>query len=174
MGGSLWHYFVPHDDDVGAALQRLREQVFREGTYERFIPSSTTLKQFQEKPGVVDPNAPLEKQVQRQKGETFFQWVVRVQKLADKLGGEAPKPEPDYSKKPKTIDELLEEQGESGTHSILDIQHISDEPEFGAVAPMPAERLQEIFGTDKPTRTMVENKIEYPELADDDPVIMEG
>ena len=39
---------------------------------------------------------------------------------------------------------------------------------------MPVERIREIFGTDKPTRPMVEGKIGYPELADDDPVIMEG
>ncbi|HTB85545.1 MAG TPA: hypothetical protein VK742_17995 [Candidatus Sulfotelmatobacter sp.] len=159
MGATTWDYFVPYDDDVGGALQRLRELVFREGRYERFTCSADELKPFQEVPGIVDQTAPLEKQVQKQEGESILQWGVRIQKLLDQFGGESPKAEPDYSKTPKTIDELLEEQGESGTHSILDIQRISPVPEFGAVSPMPAERLSEIFGTDKPTRKMVESKL---------------
>ena len=158
MGATIWDYFTPYDDDAGAALQRLRDQVFREGRYKRFILSPDELESFQPKPGLVDPSAPLEKQMQMQEGETFVQWGVRLQKLMDQLGGEAPKPEPDYSKKPETIDQLLEEQGESGTHSILDIRRVSDEPEFGAVSPMPSQELVALFGTDKPTRKMIEEK----------------
>ena len=131
MGGRLWHYFVPHEDDVAAALDRLRAEEFRQGRYERFIPSAEDIEELPE--------------------------------LAE-----------EDSQKPDTIEELLSETAESGTSSILDITHISDEPEFGAISPMPAERIREIFGTDKPTRKMVESKIGYPELADDDPVIMEG
>ncbi len=155
MGATTWDYFTPYSADADVALQRLREQVFREGRYERFTLSSDELESFQEKPGIVDPTAPLEKQIEKQEGESILQWGVRIQKL---LGGETPKPEPDSSKKPETIDELLEEQGESGTHSILDIQRVSDEPDFGAVSPMPSEELEALFGTDKPTRKMVEEK----------------
>ena len=172
MGATTWNYFTPYDDDAGAALQRLREQVFREGRYERFTLPPEELESFQEKPGVVDPSAPLEKQMQMQEGETFLQWAARIQKFADGIGGGTPKTEPDYSKKPETIDELLEEQGESGTHSILDIQRVSDEPDFGAVSPMPTERLREIFGTDKPTRKMVESKQGDYELVED-PLVSE-
>ena len=158
MGATTWDYFTPYDEDIGAALQRLREQVFREGRYERFTLSPEELESFQQKPGVVELTAPLEKQMQMQEGESILQWGVRIQKLMDQIGGQIPKPEPDYSKKPETIDELLEEQGESGTHSILDIQRVCDEPDFGAVSPMPSEELESLFGTDKPTRKMVEDK----------------
>jgi hypothetical protein len=48
---------------------------------------------------------------------------------------------------------------ENGTHSILDIQHVSPLAEFGAVCPMPAEELVKLFGTDRPTRKMVEDKL---------------
>src|SRR5260221_771486 len=123
--------------------------------YERFTLSADELESFQEKPGIVDPTAPLEKQ----EGESILQWGVRIQKLMDQLGGESPKAELDYSKRPETIDELLEEQGESGTHSILDIQRVSDEPEFGAVSAMPSEELEALFGIDRPTRKMVEDKL---------------
>jgi len=97
--------------------------------------------------------------MQMQEGETLFQWIARIQEFADKIGGEPRKPEPDYSRKPTTIDELLEEQGESGTHSILDIHRVSDELDFGAVSPMPSNELEALFGTDKPTRKMVEDKL---------------
>jgi len=139
----------------------------RRDTMKRFTASPEDLESFQEKPGGLDPSSPLEKQMQMQEGETFIQWVVRMQRFADRLGGETPTAVPDYSKKPETIEELLAEQGESGTHSILDIERISTGPEFGVCALMPAERLREIFGTDKPTRKMVENKLGNHELVED-------
>ena len=117
MGASTWDYFTDYEDDAGAALQKLREKVFREGQYE---------------------------------------W----------------KPKPDSSMNPRTIDDLCEERGESGTHSILDIQGVSPEPEFGAVCPMPVVRLQELFDTDQPTRKMLEEKQGDEELIED-PVVSE-
>jgi hypothetical protein len=33
MGGQYWNYFVPYEDDVGAALQKLRNETFRSGQY---------------------------------------------------------------------------------------------------------------------------------------------
>jgi len=39
MGASGWHYFVPHDPDIGSALARLREDVFQRGAY--YKPSKT-------------------------------------------------------------------------------------------------------------------------------------
>jgi hypothetical protein len=68
-------------------------------------------------------------------------------------------------KKPHTIEELLEQEQESGTNSIVDITHVSETREFCAVTPMPAQDLQDLFGTDKPTHEMVESK-RYLELAE--------
>jgi len=33
MGGSFWHYWVPYEADIEAALERLRDRVFAEGSY---------------------------------------------------------------------------------------------------------------------------------------------
>ncbi|MBN1409523.1 MAG: hypothetical protein JW969_01670 [Spirochaetales bacterium] len=33
MGGEVWQYFVPHQDDIKKALHDLKEQVFRSGKY---------------------------------------------------------------------------------------------------------------------------------------------
>ena len=57
---------------------------------------------------------------------------------------------------PRTIEELVEQREESGTHSILDIDHISDTLEFGALIALTEEQLTELFQTTQPTRAMVE------------------
>ena len=69
----------------------------------------------------------------------------------------------------QTIEEVVAESGYSGTHSILDIERVSPIPALQAVSPLSAERLQEVFGTDKPTRQMVEDMIEDDELEELNP-----
>jgi hypothetical protein len=54
-----------------------------------------------------------------------------------------------------SIDELLEAAAEDGTHSILDIQHTSSNPDFGAAWPAPVEAVQRVFGSDRPSRAQV-------------------
>jgi hypothetical protein len=107
VGGSLSDYWVPYDPDVNAALQALREDVFRRGE--------------------------------------FFSY----------------EDEPDF----ETIEELLESQDEAGTHSILDMDRISETPEnaHGVVSPVGSDdspvgsdELLALFGTETPTRAEVE------------------
>jgi hypothetical protein len=75
-----------------------------------------------------------------------------MKKEIEKYKGGSSKPE----EKPKTPDELLERQAETGTHSILDITTISNTPDFSAISPLPRERLAEVFGTESPTRSQIE------------------
>jgi hypothetical protein len=126
MGGQYWNYFVPYEDDVGAALQKLRNETFRSGqyTHSRAVFSPQDLEEDSE--------------------------------LAEEVT---------QLKVPNTIEELLEQEQESGTNSILDITHVSDTREFCAVTPMPAQTLRDLFGTDKPTHEMVEAR-RYLELAE--------
>jgi hypothetical protein len=64
-------------------------------------------------------------------------------------------------RRPKTLDALLELAGESGTHSILDIEEVADEPgEFATVAPLSEDELEEFFGTSRPTKRQVKKKEE--------------
>jgi hypothetical protein len=53
--------------------------------------------------------------------------------------------------KPATIAELRELNAEAGTHSILDIDSISDQPDFGTVSPLSEEELVEFFETTQPS-----------------------
>jgi hypothetical protein len=55
-----------------------------------------------------------------------------------------------------SIDEAFEDADADGTRSILDMMRVAESPDFNAVAPVPKEDLMELFGTDKPTREMIE------------------
>ena len=57
---------------------------------------------------------------------------------------------------PATPDEALELADADGTASILDIQRISDQPDFFCAAPLSPTDLRRYFGTDRPTRLDVE------------------
>ena len=59
-----------------------------------------------------------------------------------------------------SIEEAIEEADADGTRSILDMERVAEEADYGAVAPMPREVLQDLFGTEQPTREMVEGSEE--------------
>jgi hypothetical protein len=107
MGAEPWDYFVPFEDNIQAALDKLRVHEFQAG---RFRGSEE---------------------------------------------GHA------------TIEEVMNNMGADGTGSILDITTVADEPNYFAVAPLSREQMVELFGTDRPTRQMIErNHGELYELMD--------
>ncbi|MDQ3817606.1 MAG: hypothetical protein M3362_07945 [Acidobacteriota bacterium] len=55
-----------------------------------------------------------------------------------------------------SIEEAIEEADADGTRSILDMQEVSHTPDYGVVAPFSSEQLIKLFGTDRPTREMIE------------------
>src|SRR3954462_6873279 len=64
-----------------------------------------------------------------------------------------------------SIEEALDDADADGTRSILDMLKVSDAPDYYAVAPLPEEKLMELFRTDKPTYEMIEDSEElYEEL----------
>ena len=69
---------------------------------------------------------------------------------------------PDFLKhepgaKHRSIDEAINDAAADGTRSILDISRVADRSDFGVAAPVPADQLKEWFGTERPTRTMLEH-----------------
>lgn len=141
MGATTWNYFVRYEADTEAALQSLRRKVFEDGGYESGRVTPDQVRAAYEQLIAQSSNPAVARQ--------------QIEQVMEQLRPLMP-PEPP---KAKTIEELLEQRAENGTHSILDIQHISHVPEFGAVSPMPSEELVKLFGTDKPTRQMVEDKM---------------
>ncbi len=57
-------------------------------------------------------------------------------------------------------DTLLEAQPSAGTHSVIDMTRVADEPGYNVVAPAPPEYLMELFGTTRPAVSVVETAIE--------------
>src|SRR5262249_12843910 len=49
-----------------------------------------------------------------------------------------------------SVEEAMEDADADGTRSILDMMRISDTPDYGAVTPLPEEKLFDLFGTDQP------------------------
>jgi hypothetical protein len=62
-----------------------------------------------------------------------------------------------------SIYEALMASEADGTRSILDIETIGDEPDFGTACPLPDEVLQSLFGTTQPKRDAVEGNSDYLE-----------
>jgi hypothetical protein len=103
MGAEAWDYFVPYEENIPAALQKLRQREFRAGRYR---------------------------------------------------GSE---------EQPATIEEAIENMDADGTGSILDMMRISDRPDYFAVTPMSPDELVRQFGTEQPTREMIERNVDFYE-----------
>ncbi|MBH8573475.1 hypothetical protein I8752_10695 [Nostocaceae cyanobacterium CENA369] len=127
MGGKPWHYFVPHCTDINSALQVLREQEFCAGRY-----GFGALEHF-------FGNL-----------ENFDRDYINSEESPEELIEE-------YGNVQAAIEAVLDEYGSEGTASILDMLGISLVPESSAVSPISRNDLLELFGTDKPTREMVES-----------------
>jgi hypothetical protein len=73
-----------------------------------------------------------------------------------------------HSERPSTaIDEAIENAGETGTRSILDIEFVTDAPEVHGACPVPPEVMREVFGSEPPTREAVQRAFEINEAFED-------
>ncbi len=63
---------------------------------------------------------------------------------------------PSKPKQPASIREAIKTSAATGTRSVLDMERISDTPDYSAVSPVPQNELHRLLGTDKPTREAVE------------------
>jgi hypothetical protein len=158
MGASGWSYFVPYEADVSAALQRLREDVFARGDY----AYGDGLSDGERKAILERVRPKLDPWVQkvREQAATMQEpmktiYLETMAKIKGEIAGDiVPSRKP--KQKPKTIEKLLEIQAESGTHSILDIVCISPKPKFGAISPIPQNRLGDFFDSETPSRVQIE------------------
>jgi hypothetical protein len=66
--------------------------------------------------------------------------------------------------KPATIEELLEQVGDSGTHSILDMDCVSPKPKRRAISPLPISVLLDYFSTETPSPSEIEEVYEFGSL----------
>src|SRR6266699_7114685 len=133
MGASGWSYFVPYEANISAALQRLREDVFARGDY--MYGDGVTEDERKAILEKVRPEMDPWMQTVREQAAKLQEpfrtlYLEQAERITGEIMGDGSVP-PKKKRKPKTIEKLLESQGESGTHSILDIVCISPEPKFG-------------------------------------------
>lgn len=126
MGSSAWNYFVPYQQEIEKALNDLREEVFRNGKY------------YMRPKSEIDPDEFLD--APKEILEILPEWIEREKSFTI----------------PNSIDDLLEWNGEEATHSILDFTKIGLVPDFGTVTLLSDNQLLILFGTDKPTRHIIE------------------
>lgn len=147
---------MPYEADIAAALQRLREDVFVRGEY---VHGDAIITEDQRKAFLqhVPPDwmQKIREQAESLEEPMKAQFLRQAEKMQEMLAGGGTTPRKP-KRKPKTIEKLLELQGESGTHSILDILGTSSEPKFAAVSPLPRAKLVEIFGSETPSRALIE------------------
>lgn len=138
MGGTSWSYKVDYDDDPGAALARLRDDVFASGAYE--------------KPNVPLPGLPLDVIAEEVAEEAAMQGTPLDDDSIARFAAGAD---------PISIDEALTWAMESGTHSILDlVGGVASAPTFGVAAPVSGDDLVALFGTDRPSEAQVEARLD--------------
>ncbi|MHB8898697.1 MAG: ankyrin repeat domain-containing protein [Thermoguttaceae bacterium] len=173
VGGS-WTYYCPYNPDAQAALQKLREDVFRRREYS--LPGDVLAGLDDKSLKDISPDvAGLRKMIALAKGldEAFAdigadtsdstKRTREMETFIDKIEQEgfasAAKAffKEKTSKKPQSIDEALELAEEAGTHSILDIDRIGDTPGFGVATPLSQAELIELFGTTEPTLEMAQD-----------------
>lgn len=63
--------------------------------------------------------------------------------------------------KHRSIEAAMEDSGEDGTRSILDIHGIREQAEYGVAAPLSNRMLQALYETIEPTHEMVEANMEF-------------
>jgi len=68
------------------------------------------------------------------------------------IGPDSPSPGAQHA----TIEEALEASAEDGTRSILDLDHLSEQPDYCAVASFSDEILMALFQTKQPTHKMID------------------
>lgn len=62
-----------------------------------------------------------------------------------------------------SIEEAMEDAAEDGTRSILDIHAVGEEPDFCTACPLSKEVLKSLYGTDQPSRALVESNMDFLE-----------
>ncbi len=141
MGASSWYYFVPYQEDVSHALQNLRQQVFEEGDY---------LSLWEQTRSMIEAGRDAYHLFHQ--GQDYDTVERRFRALEDEWERGPKQP-------PQTIEELLKRNDAQGTHTILDITRVSSVPAFGAMTSLEKQVMLRLFGTDRPTREMIEAMI---------------
>ncbi len=65
--------------------------------------------------------------------------------------------------KHRSVADAMEAAAEDGTRSILDIFRVGEKPDFFTASPLPGAVLDALYGTQRPSREMVESNMDFVE-----------
>lgn len=156
MGATGWQYFVPYQPDMDRVLGDLRRDVLARGGYEE--PAVDL--DFLDESGFFEADEESREQMMAEFTLEPLRWAIERFGI-DGLRGwlEAHQRSPDLrGPGARSMAELEAVRCVStdGTHSILDIGGVSPDRADGAIYPLPEGVLVSLFGTSRPTRSMVE------------------
>ncbi len=150
MGASSWSYYIPYQQDIAQALQELRQRVFEAGDYNRLW---LYLEVPEEAFDALDE----------------ISWTGTDQQLVEELAQVLAEKQIHVAlpKPPQTIKEAEERSDAQGTQSVLDIERIASQPGMAVATALPRNVYLQFFGTEKPTREMIERAVKMKGLLDD-------
>ncbi len=73
------------------------------------------------------------------------------------IGAASPSPGAQHG----SIDEAMDAADADGTRSILDIEHVGNEPDYGVACRLLDDELEYLYETTKPTREMIEANMDF-------------
>jgi len=136
MGATSWKYFTQYKFDIKDAFANLRQQEFNAGRYGMNDNLMNIVEQKAKELNL--PNDKLEE---------FKKAYQNLSRLKGKS-----------KKTPKTIEQLLKNTKDNGTHSIIDIADIELSTDKNVSGTLSSDDLLELFGTEHPTHEMVNSK----------------
>ena len=150
---------MPYEADISAALQRLREDVFARGDY---ATAEDTI-------AAMDWEAAAKQNLEWAKNpelppKTRESYLAAASDYRKRHWAQVLAPKQPPAPKPRSIDELLDQEGAEGTHSILDIRSISPKAKVGAISPFPPDKLRRFFPSGMPSHAEIEEVYEFGSL----------
>ena len=133
MGASEWMIFAKYQPDIEKLIHELQDEAFRSGGY--YNTWKYQLDQFRN--FGFDEYNPYEYDERYRLSKAEYEHLRNLSK-------------------PETVEDLVKIQADGGTHCIIDIDGVSLTPQYRMATPVSEARLVGLFGTVKPTRTMVE------------------
>lgn len=144
MGASSWSRKVPYQTDIAAALRQAREDAYREDDFYRAAPNLRARRMSEDEYAAAE--------VAEMRGSMIAAFGEDVGDPDDDMAREEWRAAQIDVIDPDT---LLASQPFSGTHSVIDMTGVANEPEGGKVAPLPDDELDRWFGTRRPDAAAV-------------------
>lgn len=141
MGASGWTYYIPYQPDIQKAFKELQAEIFQSGEYSSLWTKAEAIRHYKDKIAEAEDE---DEYIREDLIENLTVMLNRITSL----------PEP--TSLSEHIEELRVVNAPEGTHSILDMHGIADQPNYMRVSPLSDDELHSLLGTTQPNREDIE------------------